>query len=346
MAAQGPDEGVAEHYGDPLGEQRALVQDVAWVDRSHREVLAVRGPERLSWLHTLLSQHVSGLADGQGTEGLVLDPHGRVEHDLQLAALGDTVWVDVEPGTGAALFAYLTRMRFWAEVELAEEPRAVLTLAGPGTEAVLAQAGLAAPDAPPAPPAGGLADPPVPVTDAWGAGGAVVRRRTWPGPDAVDVLVARADLPALADRLTAAGAVPAGTWAWEALRVAARVPRLGRETDARTIPHEVGWIGSAVHLHKGCYRGQETVARVQNLGRPPRRLVLLQLDGSDDVLPASGDAVVAEGRTVGTVGTAARHFELGPIALAVLKRQVPDDATLTISGPSGGSVAAAIDPVG
>ena len=107
----------------------------------------------------------------------------------------------------------------------------------------------------------------------------------------------------------------------------------------RDRPNEVRWLGRAVHLDKGCYRGQETVARVYNLGRPPRRLVLLHLDGSDSELPATGDAVQLEGRDVGRVGSAVRHHELGPIALALVKRQVPDDAALT-----AGPVAAAIDP--
>jgi tRNA-modifying protein YgfZ len=112
-------------------------------------------------------------------------------------------------------------------------------------------------------------------------------------------------------------------------------PRLGMETDHRTIPHELGWLGSAVHLDKGCYRGQETVARVHNLGKPPRRLVFLHLDGSEVRLPVHGDAVrLAEdgpdGRKLGFVTTSARHHELGPIAMALVKRNVPVDAALTV----------------
>jgi folate-binding protein YgfZ len=121
---------------------------------------------------------------------------------------------------------------------------------------------------------------------------------------------------------------PAGTWAYEALRVAATVPRLGFETDHRTIPAEVGWIGPAVHLDKGCYRGQETVARVHNLGQPPRRLVRLHLDGSAGELPATGDDIVLGERRVGFVGTTCQHYELGPIALGLVKRNTPDDAEL------------------
>jgi folate-binding protein YgfZ len=121
-------------------------------------------------------------------------------------------------------------------------------------------------------------------------------------------------------------------WAYEALRIAARRPRLGLDTDHRTIPHEVGWIETAVHLSKGCYRGQETVARVHNLGHPPRRLVFLHLDGSEDALPGHGDPVELAGATVGFTGSAARHYELGPIALALIKRTVPVDAVLSAAG--------------
>jgi folate-binding protein YgfZ len=120
--------------------------------------------------------------------------------------------------------------------------------------------------------------------------------------------------------------------AYEALRIAARRPRLGLDTDHRTLPHEVGWIETAVHLNKGCYRGQETVARVHNLGHPPRRLVFLHLDGSEDRLPEHGDPVQLEDTTVGFVGSAARHYELGPIGLALIKRTTPVDGTLQAGG--------------
>ena len=133
---------------------------------------------------------------------------------------------------------------------------------------------------------------------------------------------------------------PVGLLASEALRVAAGVPRLHHDTDQRTIPHEVGWLATAVHLDKGCYRGQETVARVHNLGRPPRRLVLLHLDGSSEVLPARGTEVTLDGARVGALGTAVHHYELGPIALALVKRTVPDDATLVVGGAAGGMNAA------
>jgi tRNA-modifying protein YgfZ len=144
--------------------------------------------------------------------------------------------------------------------------------------------------------------------------------------------VPRDRLPELSAALERAGAAVAGLAAYEALRIAARRPRLGLDTDHRTLPHEVGWIDSAVRLDKGCYRGQETVARVHNLGHPPRRLVFLHLDGSEDRLPAHGDPVTADDAAVGFVGSAARHFELGPVGLGLIKRTVPVDAALRAGG--------------
>ena len=137
-------------------------------------------------------------------------------------------------------------------------------------------------------------------------------------------LIPRAELETYA----AAAGPACGMWAFEALRIARGEPRLGLDTDHRTIPNEAGWIGTAVHLDKGCYRGQETVARVHTLGRPPRRLTMLHLDGSDNRLPARGRRPAARRAVVGFVGTSARHHELGPIALALVKRNVPLEAEL------------------
>lgn len=147
-----------------------------------------------------------------------------------------------------------------------------------------------------------------------------------------ELFVPRAELSAYA----AERGSPAGVWAYEALRIAAHEPSFGRETDHKTIPHEVGWINTAVHMDKGCYRGQETVAKVYNTGHPPRRLAFLHLDGSVETLPAHGDPVEHDGRDVGIVTSAARHHELGPIALALLKRTVPVDAALVAGGVAAG----------
>jgi folate-binding protein YgfZ len=311
------DQGVPAHRGDPLAEQRAMGRGAAVVDRSNRGVVAVTGPERLGWLHLLLTQHVSELPADTGTEALVLDVNGRVLHHMVVAHTADAVFLDTEPGDVPELLGYLQKMVFWSKVEPrdATAELAVLSVVGPDTPDVLAAAGVGAPDRP----HGALALP----------DGGFVRRMDWPGQDAADLLVPRDARAAWWERLTAAGARPAGTLAFEALRVEALRPRLHVDTDDRTIPHEVGWIGSAVHRTKGCYRGQETVARVANLGRPPRRLVLLHLDAGDETLPVPGDPVLRDGRPVGRVGTVALHHELGPVALALVKRNVPVDAELT-----------------
>ncbi|TNC37486.1 YgfZ/GcvT domain-containing protein [Mumia zhuanghuii] len=163
------------------------------------------------------------------------------------------------------------------------------------------------------------------------------------------VVIPRSELTSAPDSY----GTPVGTWAWEALRIAAGVPRLGLDTDDKSIPNEYGWqydastgtseLMRAVHLAKGCYRGQETVARIHNLGRPPRRAVLLHLDGSAEHLPAHGSEVVLDGRRVGFVGSTARHHELGPIALAVVKRSVPLEATLLADGVAAAQEAL-VDP--
>ena len=275
-----PDAGVPWHYGDPLGEQRVLDRGEGFVDLSYRPVIEVAGEDRLTYLHTLTSQHVSELPAGEWTQALILDANGRVEHHLTLVDDGERVLAHIEPGTTDALMQYLQSMVFWSKVELrVRHDLGVL----------------------------------------WRPGAS--------GMDGSDrfEFVAR-------DTVAAMPGARAGTWAYEALRVAAGRPRLGFETDHKTIPAEVNWIGVAVHLQKGCYRGQETVARVYNLGQPPRRLVRLHLDGSADELPSRGDALQLDGRAVGFVGTVAQHYELGPVALGVLKRQVADDAPVLAEG--------------
>jgi folate-binding protein YgfZ len=313
VEAGGPDSAVPSHYGDPFREQRVMSRSAGVVDRSHRGVLRIEGPERLSWLHLLLTQQVADLTEGGGTEALVLDAQGRVEHHAVVSHVDDVVWLDVEPGGAPSLVAYLDRMRFWSDVTVtdASDDWAVLSVVGPQVDEVLLAAGVDAPT-------GDHASAALP-------GGGVARRMPWPGPGpeaAVDLIVPRDGLSSWWARLRGAGAAAAGHDAFEGLRVASVRPRLGLDTDERSIPHEMGWIGSAVHLAKGCYRGQETVSRVANLGRPPRQLVLLHLAAGDDPLPAPGTPVLATegGRAVGRIGSAVRHHELGTVALALLKR--------------------------
>jgi hypothetical protein len=296
VAAEFPDVGVPAHYGDPFGEQRALAASAGLVDRSDRDVLKITGADRLNWLNSLSTQKVDQLPAGTAAQTLILSPHGHVEHQLSLVDDGEATWIHVEPGEATPLIEFLTSMKFMMRVEVADltADYAVLTTTGP---AVSAAASL-----------------------DFGY--------------ATDLIVERATLAKTAEAATASGARLAGMWAHEALRIAGHRARFGTDTDHRTIPHEVGWIESAVHLTKGCYRGQETVARVHNLGHPPRRLVMLHLDGSEDRLPPHGERVLRDDTAVGFVGSCARHYELGPIALALIKRTVPVDATLVVDGIS------------
>ncbi|MGN6610751.1 MAG: CAF17-like 4Fe-4S cluster assembly/insertion protein YgfZ [Angustibacter sp.] len=318
VQADGVDAGVAWHYGDPTREQRLLEEGLAVVDLSHRAVVSVSGPDRLSWLHSITSQHLTNLAPRTSTEALILSPKGHVEHALHVVDDGETTWITAEPGTADALITWLRSMQFMLRVEVTDRSAELAVLGEPiGRESADGEP-VAWRDPWPQVAPGSVSYAAVDDADHPASG------RAWR-----ELLVPRGQLE------QAVGERPlAGTWAGEALRVAAWRPRLGFETDHRTIPHEVDWLRTAVHLRKGCYRGQETVARVHNLGRPPRRLVMLHLDGSAHHLPVSGTDVELDGRRIGQITTSARHHELGPVALALVKRNTAPDAVLLVDGVS------------
>ena len=303
--------GPAAHFGNPTGEQRALASGRAVVELG-LGVVTVSGPDRLSWLNSITSQLLTGLAPGTSTETLVLDQSGRVEHAARVVDDGEVTWLLTEPADAAPLAAWLDSMRFMLRVEVADRSADLVTLGRFD--------GSAAPD-----------DVVVEWVDPWSSvtpgGWGYAAPEAHPGSDwtlRIDVVT-----PDAAVALAASGAPVAGRLAFEALRIAAWRPLLA-DVDERTIPHELDWLRSAVHLSKGCYRGQETVAKVHNLGHPPRRVVMLHLDGSDGVLPAPGTAVELDGKEVGRLTASALHHELGPIGLAVVKRSLDPGATLTL----------------
>ncbi len=290
VRAQGDDAGVAAHYGDPFREQRSLAAGRAAVDTSHLGVVRLTGPDRRKLLHSLSTQDFRGVVDGGSVELAILSPNGHVEHHAHAGDDGTHLHLVTDAGRAPALADFLDRMVFSLDVEVAD------------------------------------------VTDRLGP---VYREQPATGAPGDDPVVATprgrfelVDRTRLAEAL--AGQELAGIEAYEALRIAAGEARQDLDVDHRTIPNELGWIGTTVALDKGCYRGQETVARVHTLGRPPRRLTVLWVDGSPNVLPGHGDEVLHEGRVVGTVGSAARHHEAGPIALALVKRSVPVEATLVV----------------
>jgi len=346
--------GATAHFGDPSGEQWALEGGRALVRRPDLAVIAVSGADRLTWLTSLASQIVTGLVPGASRELLILSPEGRVEHWAGASDDGETLHLIVERADLSGFVEFLDSMRFALRVSVAERDVAVFSSVRAGANTPEAVAGLPGhlwtwEDPWPGVVDGGAAyfqgerhpGARTPMMfhavsrqaadefeAAWLAGGAA--------SGAAEAHAAPSSAPPGARSSTPSPAGGkrrrAGYLAWEAMRIAAWKPRLGRETDARAIPPEVDWLRSAVHTTKGCYRGQETIARVINLGRPPRRLTYLQLDGSRGDLPAPGTPITVGGRQVGVITSSARHADEGPIALALIARAVPVSTVFDIDG--------------
>ncbi len=286
LVDDGPDKGAIWHFGEPTKEQRALESGKAWADLSHKEIIAITGIDRLTWLHSLTTQHLEKLLPALWQEVLILDPQGHIEHQFLIVDDEQTSWLVLDAGRLEPLLTHLQKMKFNLRVEIKDVSSEFAILRAPG------------------------------LSDELG------------GPYA---LVPRNELEQMKETFTST-ALQVGTWALDAERVAHRRARIGFETDNKSIPNELEMLNKSVHMDKGCYRGQETVAKVANLGKPPRRLVLLHLDGSVVTVPATGADVEKDGVKVGFVGTVARHYELGTIALAVVKRNVPLDSQLTVGG--------------
>lgn len=307
-------DGVISHFGDPIREQRRLAEGTAFASLGDRRAIEVAGVDRLTWLDSITSQELNRLQPGTSTELLVLDPQGRVEHAAGVFEDGASTWLIVDAPDVEALAGWLKRMVFRSRVTVTI--RDDVELLGFFADGAAEAAVIAAVDAP-----NGV---PLVWSDPWDAvqpgGHQYSTVASHPGAEyRWRVAIAGADAAASA----VSGLEAAGLIAAEALRVAAWRPRWSGEVDERSLPHESDWIRSAVHLNKGCYRGQETVAKVHNLGHPPRRLAALHLDGSDDVLPEAGAAVFAGDDEVGQITSVARHHEDGPIALAILSRRAP-----------------------
>ena len=346
--------GATPHFGDPSGEQWALEGGRALVRRPDLSVISVSGADRLTWLTSLASQIVTGLVPGMSRELLILSPEGRVEHWAGASDDGETLHLIVERSDLSGFVAFLDSMRFALRVSVAERDVAVFSSVRAGANTPEAVAALPGhlwtwEDPWPGVVEGGAAyfqgerhpgartpmmfhavsrDAADEFEAAWLAGGAA--------SGAAEAHAAPSSAPPGARSSTPSPAGGkrrrAGYLAWEAMRIAAWKPRLGRETDARAIPPEVDWLRTAVHTSKGCYRGQETIARVINLGRPPRRLTYLQLDGSRGDLPAPGTPITVGGRQVGVITSSARHADEGPIALALIARAVPVSTVFDIDG--------------
>jgi len=275
-----------EHFGNPLLEQRKLQEGRAYVERTDEVVLSLAGEDRASWLHALVSQDILNLKPGESAEALLLTPQGHIEHQLKVISEEEELLVITDSARSEALIDWLTKMRFRAKVSVTKTELRVF--------GVFAE----------------VAGP------CWVDGFSLVPKAS------VSYASERAQFSC---RELVADAPPelerAGLMAYQALRIAAGRPEIS-DIDERSLPHEFDWLSSAVHLTKGCYRGQESVAKVHNLGHPPRRLAILHLE-QGDALCAKGDEVFYQDKKVGTVLAGALHFELGSIALVFVNRNTP-----------------------
>lgn len=275
-----------EHFGNPLGEQRRLLEGNAYVARDDQGVLEISGPDAKKWLHSLLSQDILNLKPGDSTEALLLTPQGHIEQQLKIIARDDDLLVISSKKLQPQLISWLERMKFRSQVQISQSDLAVF-----GTFAEV-------------------------VGDIWidsfaSQNAKSARYSKRPYDFAYRELVAQ-EPPELEQ---------VGMMAYQALRIAAGRPEM-TDVDERSLPHEYDWLNSAVHLSKGCYRGQEAVAKVHNLGHPPRRTVLLHFE-SGDMLANPGDEVFYQDKPAGKVLAGALHFELGSIALALVSRATP-----------------------
>lgn len=304
---------MTQSFSNPLVEQREFIAGNAAISLEDKAVIAVSGEDRLTWLNDILSQKLDELAVGASTEALWLDAQGRIVRDFHIIDDGETAWLITFKQDLEELLTQLKRMVFRAKVVITDRTDEFVVIAtwNKPVEQVFVshEVSLQWIDPWPATAVGGwrYGDKP---TAPW---------------EYREALVQVSDEPKVWQIFT-----KAGTMALDALRVAAFKPAGPNEIDEKALPHESDWLATAVHMNKGCYRGQEAVAKVHNLGHPPRRLVFLHLDGSAHALPNTGDDVFAGENLVGKVTSVGQHFEMGPIALALIKRNVSITEELSI----------------
>jgi tRNA-modifying protein YgfZ len=306
----GPDKGALWHNGNLLNEGRLIASGQAWANYSHYAILRVAGSDRLTWLNDLTTQLTLDLTD-IFRRAFILNAQGHIRFDFALADDGNSTWIVTEKEKAAELLSFLEKMKFMLDLAIADESENYGAI-------------------------------------SQGANGLIA------GQSLTNFqIVPRANLPKIIGALDPLAEV--GFWSLEADRISRKIPRIILDGDERTIPNELvnqlylptanlpnrelpsndNFFLQAVHLKKGCYPGQETVAKTYNLGAPPRLLTLIHLDGSEVDLPEVGSPVEFAGSAIGRVGSSARHFELGNIALALIKRSFVEKnshASLLVGG--------------
>ncbi len=291
-------------------EYRQLREECGLLDRSARGKLAISGPDAADYLQGQLTNDVEALEPGEGHYAALLDRKGHMQADLRLLRMAaEELWIDTEPEGAEAALRHLQNYKIGRQVEVADlsAERLILSLIGPRSAALIAA-------------------PQLPAYACEGLSVAAVGCLAVGTRDGIDLIAAAADAGRLKEALLGAGAVEVSAAAVEILRVEAGVPRFGAEMDAETMPAEAGIVEGAVSFTKGCYIGQETVARLHYKGRPNRRLWGLRLDRP---APPGGALRLGE-KQVGTLGSACVSPAHGPIGLAILRREVEPGAVLAV----------------
>jgi folate-binding protein YgfZ len=314
---------MTQSFSNPLVEQKEFVAGSSAVLLEEKSVVVVSGEDRLTWLNDLFSQKLDDLNSSVSVEALWLDAQGRIVRDFHIVDDGQKTWLITYSGDVTNLVAQLQRMVFRSKVtveDVSSEYAVVATWAKDVPAAVMS-----------------WQDPwPEVAVGGWRYGEEPTE--PWNYRESI--------VPASAVDAVWQEFKHCGTMALDALRVAAMRPTGPNEIDEKSLPHEYDWLASAVHMNKGCYRGQEAVAKVHNLGHPPRRLVFLHLDGSAHALPDLGDEIFgSDDSAIGKVTSVGQHHEMGPIALGLVKRNTPVDIELKVVNAATGESMSATQEV-
>lgn len=336
LAEDGAHAGLPLHYGWLADEQEKFEEGRGFAYLGRIGVVEISGADRLTWLTSLFSQVLTDLGPDRSVEALLLDPQGRIEFQVAATDDGETTWLATALEAAGALAEFLQSMKFMMDVQITDVSANYRALAtdseDPNTFIALAQWSREH--------GGRVWVDPWPGVTEGGAryflGEGESERHPADEHRFRLYLLPKDEVGPFVKEATKEGMVPVGYLAAEAARVDAWRPLASAEVDDRTMPAELDLLRSAVHLEKGCYRGQESVARIVNLGRPPRRLVFLHLDGSGEALPEPGDPVMQGDRQVGHVTSVAEHWVSGPVALALVKRNLKEDAPLKAGGADAG----------
>jgi folate-binding protein YgfZ len=314
---------MTQSYSNPLVEQREFVAGSSAVLLEDKSVIVVTGEDRLTWLNDLFSQKLDDLEPGVSVEALWLDAQGRIVRDFHIVDDGEKCWLITYSTELANLVTQLQRMVFRAKVTVEDVSSDYAVVATWSKD--VAGSVMSWQDPWPEVSVGGWRYGEGP-TEPWN-----YRESLVPASEVASVWKEFKHC---------------GTMALDALRVAAMRPTGPNEIDEKALPHEFDWLASAVHMNKGCYRGQEAVAKVHNLGHPPRRLVFLHLDGSAHALPDLGDEIFGlDDVAIGKVTSVGQHHEMGPIALGLVKRNTPVDIELRVVNAATGESLSATQEV-